>query len=238
MLELFAGSCSIGKAATDLGMEVFSSDVRSFERLRKEDDTEDIHYKVDIFDFDPSKVPFKPDIIWASPPCTAFSVASCWLHWGVDSKNPEKRVPQTQKAQLGIDIVKKTLAIIEHFKPKYWFIENPRGMLRKQDFMIEAVTKLGGVRNTVTYCQYGDYRMKPTDIWTNLNAQDALAWEPRAMCKRGAPCHEASPRGSQKGGVMRQSNSYERSRIPKELCTEILKACQDDHLHRHLNQAA
>jgi len=80
--------------------------------------------------------------------------------------------------------------------------------------------------------------MKPTDIWTNLNAQDSLAWEPRPMCKRGQSCHEASPRGSQKGGVMRQSNSYERSRIPKELCTEILKACQDDHLHRHLDQAA
>ncbi|HAQ69842.1 MAG TPA: DNA methyltransferase [Flavobacteriales bacterium] len=228
VLELFAGSCSIGKAATELGMEVFSSDVRSFERLKKEDDTEDIHYKVDIFDFDPSKVPFKPDIIWASPPCTAFSVASCWLHWNIDPNDPEKRVPATKKALHGIAMVKKTLQIIAHFKPKYWFIENPRGMLRKQDFMNDAVHMLDGKRYTVTYCQYGDYRMKPTDIWTNLNSINPQAWQPRAMCKRGQTCHDASPRGSQKGGVMRQSNSYERSRIPKQLCLEVLKACQDN----------
>lgn len=245
VLELFAGSCSVGKAAKTLGMEVFSSDVRSFERLRSCEDTEDIHYKVDIFDFDPAKVPFQPDIIWASPPCTAFSVASCWLHWkgvkGVNSDDPkdkDKRIPATAKAKHGIAMVKKTLKIIAHFKPKYWFIENPRGMLRKQDFMNDAVHMLGGKRNTVTYCQYGDYRMKPTDIWTNLNAENMLAWSPRPMCKRGQSCHEASPRGSQKGGVMRQSNPYERSRIPKDLCLEILKACQDDHLHQHLSQAA
>ena len=120
-------------------MEVFSTDIRSFERLRKEGDTEDIHYKVDIFDFDPSKVPFKPDIIWASPPCTAFSVASCWLHWNIDDKDPTKRNPATKKALLGIAMVKKTLEIINYFKPKYWFIENPRGMLRSRPFMLEGV---------------------------------------------------------------------------------------------------
>lgn len=27
-------------------------------------------------------------------------------------------------------------------------------------------------RYTVTYCQYGDNRMKPTDIWTNHPAPD------------------------------------------------------------------
>lgn len=238
MLELFAGSCSIGKAAKELGMEVFSSDIRSFERLKKKEDTEEIHYKVDIHDFEINKLPFQPDIVWASPPCTAFSVASCWLHWDIDPNDKRKRIPATAKANLGISMVKKTLDVISKIKPRYWFIENPRGMLRKQEFMIEGVEKLKGARYTVTYCKYGDFRMKPTDIWSNINAINQNAWTPREMCRRGETCHESSPRGSQKGGVMRESNSYERSRIPKELCTEILKACEKDFNNQNSKLAA
>jgi hypothetical protein len=74
-------------------------------------------------------------------------------------------------------------------------------------------------RHTVTYCQYGDDRMKPTDIWTNSNV-----WVPRPMCKNGAPCHIAAPRGS-KTGTQGRSNAYERSKIPEDLCQEILKSC-------------
>lgn len=171
-------------------MEVFSSDIRTFERLEPDDTKrEDIHYVVDILEFDPSKLPFKPEIIWASPPCTAFSVASCWKHW----KGPrDRRVPATQEALHGIKLVKKTLKLIDELKPKYWFIENPRGMLRKQDFMNDTISKMGGVRNTVTYCQYGDYRMKPTDVWTNCKS-----WVPRPMCKKGMPCHQSSPLSTQ-----------------------------------------
>jgi hypothetical protein len=213
-------------------MEVFSSDIRTFERLRKEGDSEEIHYKVDIRDFDVSKLPFQPDIVWASPPCTTFSVASCWKHYGPPKgktlKETKERVPKTKEALEGIKLVKKTFDIIEKVKPRYWFVENPRGMLRTRPFMQKLVKKLGGVRNTVTYCAYGDYRMKPTDIFTNLNAEDPNAWKPRSMCKRGDPCHDPSPRGSNKGGVMRQSNSYERSRIPHALCLEILAASKRD----------
>ena len=74
-------------------------------------------------------------------------------------------------------------------------------------------------RNTVTYCQYGDERMKPTDIWTNSDV-----WVPRPMCKNGSPCHVAAPRGS-KTGTQGRSNAYERSKIPEDLCREILKSC-------------
>ena len=202
VLELFAGSRSVGKAAEKLGMNVFSSDLIEFEG---------INYPVSILDFDVTKVPFQPDIIWASPPCTGFSVAAIGHHW---DGGKGAYIPKTDTAKLGIELVKKTIEIINHFQPTYWFIENPRGVLRKMPFMQELK------RNTVTYCQYGDERMKPTDIWTNSND-----WTPRPMCKNGDPCHVAAPRGS-KTGTQGRSNAYERSKIPDDLCLEILKSCQ------------
>lgn len=201
VLELFAGSRSVGKQAEKLGMNVFSSDLIEFEG---------IHYPVSILDFDVTKVPFQPDIIWASPPCTSFSVASIGHHW---TGGKGAYIPKTDGARLGLKLVEKTIEIINHFQPTYWFIENPRGVLRKMEIM------KGLKRNTVTYCQYGDERMKPTDIWTNSDV-----WTPRPMCKNGDPCHVAAPRGS-RTGTQGRSNAYERSKIPDQLCQEILKSC-------------
>ena len=202
VLELFAGSRSVGKIAEELGMEVFSSDLIEFEG---------IHYPISILDFDVTKVPFQPDIIWASPPCTGFSVAAIGHHW---AGGKGAYIPKTETAKLGIELVKKTLEIIEHFQPTYWFMENPRGVLRKLD-VVKGLKK-----NSVTYCQYGDERMKPTDIWNNSDV-----WVPKPMCKNGDPCHVAAPRGS-RTGTQGRANAYERSKIPEELCREILKSCK------------
>ncbi len=198
VLELFAGSRSFSKVAEEMGMETFTSDFNSFDK---------IDYVVDILNFNINLIPFKPDIIWASPPCTTFSIASCSTHWTKDKK------PKTEKCIKGIKIIKKTLDIINILKPKYWFIENPRGLLRKMEFMQNI-----GIRNTVTYCQYGDNRMKPTDIWTNNKN-----WKPKQMCKNGMPCHESAPRGSRTGTQGLKGN-YERSIVPYELCKEILES--------------
>ena len=115
----------------------------------------------------------------------------------------------------GVEIVSATLYIINVFKSinpnLIWYMENPRGKLRKLS-VVDGLYK-----NTVTYCQYGDTRMKPTDIWTNN-----LNWKPRPMCKNGMPCHVSAPRGSQTGTQGMKGN-YERSKIPHELCIEILK---------------
>lgn len=201
VLELFAGSRSIGKQAEKLGMNVFSSDINNFDN---------INYVVNVLDFDISKLPFKPDVIWASPPCTGFSVAAIGHHW---KKEGDIFIPKTDTAKLGIELVKKTLEIINHLKPKFWFMENPRGVLRKMEIVKDLPMK------TVTYCQYGDERMKPTDIWTN-----STNWIPRPMCKNGDTCHISAPRGS-RTGTQGRANAYERSKIPDDLCKEILESC-------------
>jgi len=206
VLELFAGSRSVGKVAESIGYEVFSSDVNAFDG---------IDYAVDIMEFDISKVPFKPDIIWASPPCTYFSVASIGKHWNKDN------TPKSENALKGVAFVEKTLEIIKELKPKKWYIENPRGKLRKLP-VVEGIP-----RTTVWYCRYGDIRAKPTDIWTN-NLRSLLnpdGWNPRPECSNGNPnCHhERAPRGSQTGTQGLKGN-YNRSKIPEQLCLEILKS--------------
>ena len=207
VLELFAGSRSFSKVAEELGFKTFASDIKPFEK---------IDYVANILEFDVNKVPFKPDVIWASPPCTYFSVASIGKHWNKD------HTPKTLEAIVGCQIVRKTLEIINYFQPDFFFIENPRGKLRKLSFMQKIP------RATVTYCQYGDTRMKPTDIWTNhLSSNDLFGdnklqgWLPRSMCKNGDTCHVSAPRGSQTGTQGLKGN-YERSKVPYELCKEIL----------------
>ena len=201
ILELFAGSKSIGKCADGLFFESYSSDIEQFGG---------IDYVTDILDFHVTKIPFKPDMIWASPPCTAFSVAAIGKNW---TKVGNDYLPKNPRAELGLKLVQKTLEIIEHFNPTYFFIENPRGMLRKMPMMAHLK------RQGVTYCQYGDTRMKPTDIWTNSDK-----WIPRPMCSNGSPCHISAPRGS-RTGTQGLANAYERSKIPEDLCIEILKSC-------------
>ena len=199
VLELFAGSCSFSNVAATYGFETYTTDIKQFG---------DIDNVSDIFDFDYKNLDFQPDIIWASPPCTTFSVASCYHHWTAPDESGN-REPKTENAKNGLLLLEKTIEIIDYFNPKYYFIENPRGLMRKMG----AVEHLP--RYTVSYCQYGDTRMKPTDIWTNLEFDAKL-------CKNGATCHEAAPRGS-KTGTQGLKNNYERSKIPYLLCREIIE---------------
>lgn len=201
VLELFAGSRSIGKVCDELGHEVFSSDWTPFDG---------IDYIADINQFNVDKVPFIPDVIWASPPCTTFSVASIGKHWHTD------RRPKTIDAVMGLKYLQSTINIIKYYQSLnsqlIWHIENPRGMMRKMD----NFDSLSHVRHTVTYCQYGDTRMKPTDVWTNN-----WDWSPRVACKNGMSCHTSAPRGS-RTGTQGLKGSYLRSEIPYELCKEII----------------
>lgn len=208
VLELFAGTRSIGKAFEARGHKVYSVE---WDRNFK-----DIDLYADISTLDPGDIIDNfgcPDIIWASPDCTTFSIAAISHH---RRKNPEtgNLDPVSDYAKFCDKVDKHVIEMIRFLRPKFYFIENPRGGMRKMNFM------KGLPRYTVTYCQYGDTRMKPTDIWTNHPEPDF-----KPMCKNGDSCHEPAPRGS-KTGTQGLKGSRERSVIPPQLCEHIVDICE------------
>lgn len=203
ILELFAGSKSVGKAAEKLGHQVFSVDWENYEG---------INLSKDIGELTLSDVPFIPDMIWASPDCTTYTIAAISVHRnGIEPKSEYAMKCDLVNSHF-IDLIKKWLIINPDL---IFYIENPRGMMRKMPFIKEFV------RHTIWYCQYGDDRAKPTDIWTNNKK-----WIPRPVCRNGSETcsHTRAPRGA-KTGTQGRKGSYDRSKIPNELCIEILNAC-------------
>ena len=208
VLELFAGTRSIGKAFEEKGHEVFSVEWdRSFKNIDLYKDIYELSAKEILDKFG------KPDVIWASPDCSSYSIAAISHHRKKEENG--NLAPVSEYAKFCDRVNQHTLNLIMTLSPKYWFIENPRGGMRKMDFMH------GLPRYTVTYCQYGDSRMKPTDIWTN---HPDPKFKP--MCKNGDPCHEKAPRGS-RTGTQGLNGSKERSVIPVELCRHIVKICEE-----------
>lgn len=197
-IELFAGTKSFSKVAQKRGYETFTTD-------HEEIDGQDLI--ADIRTLTKKDFPYQPDILWASPPCEGFSVAAIGKNWTVDHK------PKTESARLALELVSHTLRLIDELEPHYWFIENPRGKLRRV-FNEMWLMQHHGVRHTITYCQYGDTRMKPTDIWTNA------PFDPRPMCKNGDSCHVSAPRGS-RTGTQGIKTYKDKSRIPPELFEDI-----------------
>jgi hypothetical protein len=204
IFDFFSGTGSSTQAFRDAGHTVWRFEL---------DNSFEAEEYVNVFDLTVEyllEVYGQPDFIWASPPCTAFSVASMGHHWG---GGLNAYVPKTEAAIESQKLVAHTRKLLEELNPTYGFlIENPRGMLRKLPVVA------GLQRQTVTYCQYGDNRMKPTDLWGVVEN-----WQPRAMCKNGEPCHEAAPRGS-KTGTQGLKGAKERSRVPYALGQELLKA--------------
>lgn len=208
VLELFAGTRSIGKAFEERGHQVFSVEWnKNFKNIDLYDDVNNLTSEriIELFG--------KPDVIWASPDCTTYSIAAISHHRIKEESG--NLLPVSDYAKFCDKTNKHVLKLIHDLNPKYFFIENPRGGLRKMDFMKDIPLY------TITYCQYGDSRMKPTDIWTNY-----LDPGFKPMCKNGNSCHVSAPRGS-KTGTQGLKGSIERSVIPYLLCKHIVDICEE-----------
>lgn len=221
VLELFAGSRSIGRECDKRGWEVFSVDWQPFE---------DIDLAIDIEELRVEHLPFIPDMVWMSPDCTSYSIAAISHHrtQGVGTLEPKSEYAQ-KCDRVNKNALHLLYELIKVNPALKFFIENPRGGMRKMDFM------QGIPRTTVTYCSYGDTRMKPTDIWSNhlYSLFNQVGWRPKQMCFNGnRNCHhEPAPRGS-KTGTQGLKGSYERSKIPDELVREVLDSLQEQELRQ------
>lgn len=207
VLDLFSGTRSISKAFEARGHDVFSVDYdRSF--------LANAHWDLEFVTAEQIIEAFgKPDVIWASPDCTTFSVAAISVHRR-KNKITGSLDPVTDYARKCDRVDQNVLKLIRDLNPRYYFIENPRGGMRKMEWM------QGLPRYTVTYCKYGETRMKPTDIWTNHPDPQF-----KPPCKNGDPCHERAPRGA-RTGTQGIKGSKDRSRIPKLLCDHIVDICE------------
>lgn len=197
-VELFAGTESFSKVMRERGHETWTVD-NNINFLSNE--TYDL---LNGMSKETSDKISEADIVWMSPPCTSFSLASGNTHWTID------RQPITQTAKDGFALLKRCEVIAQLCNDwnKIFFIENPNG--RAVWFLPNKWLK------RVWYCQYGDTRAKPTNIWTNLDIDFRT-------CKNGNPnCHhERAPRGS-KTGTQGLKGDIERSVIPPQLFHEIL----------------
>jgi site-specific DNA-cytosine methylase len=151
VLELFKGGGSISTYCSQFPdkYEVLSLDIEG---------KYNANITADILNWDYKQYPVGHfDIVWASPPCTEYSV----LLYALPNRH--------RNLELADTIVERVLEIIDYFQPSVWFIENPQtGLLKTRPFMKDLPFY------DVSYCKYGyDYR-KNTRIWTNLTGFNAL----------------------------------------------------------------
>ena len=160
-LDLFSGSGS-WKNIMKKTHDVVSVDITNYGKF-------DITHQVDILTWD-YKIyePGSFDIISAGCPCIWYSVLqNAWIGRKKRDKKTKKLYTYTRELyekdlEYSDKLVLKTLEIIDYFKPRLWFIENPySSKLKKRDFMKDKPFYV------VDYCCYGfDYK-KSTIIFTN-----------------------------------------------------------------------
>ena len=204
VLELFCGTKSFSKALKKKypGAKVITVDMNpKF--------SPDI--LTDVLKWDYKKLKFKPDFIWASPPCT---------EWSLAKTTAPRNLPLARK------IVRKTFEIINHFDPPKWVIENPVALLSKDIVMKGVPAKL----HRVDYCMYGDHSLKPTHLWCHGFEFPAKTCQ-GGRCKNGRIDPQTGQFNHTWRMGARKHDDWQKFRprgetaypIPPKLCLDIIK---------------
>lgn len=137
LLELFAGSCELSKRAEKRGYQTFAVDHKDFDGIDLVADIEKLLF---------TNIPFVPDVFWASPDCTTYSIAAI-------AKHRDNTVPKSDYAKKSDSVNLNMLSLMKTFiamnPDMVFFIENPVGMLRKMPFMQEFKRHTVGIVNMV-----------------------------------------------------------------------------------------
>ena len=196
----------MGKAARALGFDVVSLDLA------------DATICCDVRDWDyASGFPVGYfDIIWSSPPCECFS------HARFKNVGRFGITRETIEAALythGLPLLRKTQEIIDYFKPKHYFIENPdTGQMKR--FLLDLPYY------RVDYCMYGFQCKKRTRIWTNLeNFQPKLCNKECGSFVNGRHIINAVGGNGKQKGQGSGSDKRDRYKIPASLIEELLSLC-------------
>lgn len=134
----------------------------------------------------------KPDIIVASPPCESWSIADNQqrLFRSVDesgniklfrendillnnilmSKNRKRDYhKQFRTSIIGFDTSLATDYIINHFKPKFWIVENPQSSKIWEFLKVFGTILKDGFKNDTYYnCYDSNFSKKPTRFFSNI----------------------------------------------------------------------
>lgn len=192
--ELFCGRKSFSKVAQKRGYVTFTTDIDKTFKPNLVGDILNEHIQKIVFE----RVK-KSDIVWMSPVCSYWSMSAGNTYW------TQFRMPRNDKAIDGIKMMMFCRFIADYCikNNKIFFIENPNG---------RAVWILDNkYLKRVWYCQYGDTRAKPTNIWTNLDIEFKV-------CSNNNPnCHHERARRGSKTGTQGLYGSKSRSEIPERL---------------------
>lgn len=163
----------------------------------------------DVLDLRPSDFPDDVDVVLASPPCTAFSMAASGTHLDADGR------PVSEWGAESLTLTHHTVGLIEGIDPDWYFIENPMGGMRRL---------LGDPDRHIWWCQYGADRAKPTDLWGRIPP----SFDERACSNGNDDCHhEPAPRGSDAGTQSGDLDASERAKLPHGLSRAILESVEN-----------
>lgn len=184
----------------------------------------------DVMDLRPSDLP-DADVVLAGHPCTFFTFIRGITQDGDGAWEDDR--PASDDAKEHVAMVYHTLGLIEAVAPDYWFLENPRGRLRKV---------IGPPQGTVWYCQYGHDHAKPTDLW----GAHPPGFEYRACEYGNDSCGHVRTRSykehgggsDNRQGLLREGDSAERAKVPYELSQAILEAVEGRHEQTTLTEVS